>query len=259
MKTKLFFLACAVFLQGCTDTPLRNTAENDDIETVPNGYADSIKRAKGIRKLQAESIGKIFVLPDSTLQNIAISGTISGYKDNVASGELVLTDKTTKKEIQKLPFMLNNKFSNVENCVETGDFDFDGNMDIVVPNGSSYDEFDIDYCNIYLYNSKMQQFVRNESISTAISNEDYYELFPNKKSLLVGSGSEKYYDIYKTKNNVACHIQSITEGYRDDGKVEVSVQKTTCDNKPLGKEKNYKHKPSLQNSKGEGYYRKYIE
>jgi hypothetical protein len=272
MKAKIF-LAATVFAYGCNDVPPRNTTQvpalpeymyiNPDSIAKVKAKTDSIAKENALRAEQAESIGKTFVLPDSTLKNIAISGKILSYKDNAAVGELVLKDKTTKKVIQKLPFMLNNKFSNAENCMEADDFDFDGNMDIVVPNGVIDDVFEYDDDIVYLYNNEKQQFEKNESISNIISDGDSYEVLPDKKTLVMfrkGGSIENYYDIFKIENKTACLIQWIMESYKDDGKVEVVVSKTECDGKEIaGSEKTYKHKPYPDNYKGRGYYRKYIE
>jgi hypothetical protein len=273
MKVKHLLLATAVFAYGCNDAPPKNTAAlpviaeyaytNPDSIAKVKAKTDSIAKENALRAEQAESIGKTFVLPDSTLKNIAISGKILSYKDNAAVGELVLKDKTTKKVIQKLPFMLNNKFSNAENCIDAGDFDFDGNMDIVVPNGVVDDVFEYDDDIVYLYNNEAQKFEKNESISNTVSSGDEYEILSDKKTLLVyrkGGSIENYYDIYKIENKTACPTQWIMESYKDDGKVEVVVSKTECDGKEIaGSEKTYKHKPYPDNYKGRGYYRKYIE
>jgi hypothetical protein len=273
MKTKTLFLVCAVFAYGCNDAPPRNTTQvpalpeymyiNPDSIAKVKAKTDSIAKENALRTEQAESIGKTFVLPDSTLQNIAISGKILSYKDNAAVGELVLKDKKAKKVIQKLPFMLNNKFSNAENCIEAGDFDFDGNMDIVVPNGVDPEAVSPNIYVVYLYNNEKQQFEKNEDLGNTISSGDEYEILSDKKTLLVyrkGGSIENYYDIYKIENKTACPTQWIMESYKDDGKVEVVVSKTECDGKEIaGSEKTYKHKPYPDNYKGRGYYRKYIE
>jgi hypothetical protein len=273
MKAKLLLLSATVFAYGCNDAPPRNTTQvpalpeymyaNPDSIAKVKAKTDSIAEENTLRAEQAKNIGKTFVLPNATLQNIAISGKILSYKDNAAVGELVFTDKTTKKAIQKLPFMLNNKFSNAENCVEAGDFDFDGNMDIVVPNGLVDDVFEYDDNIVYLYNNETQQFEKNESISNTISSGDSYEVLPDKKTLVMyrkGGSHQFYCDVFKIENKTACQIQWITEDHLLETRVRVAVLKTECDGKEIaGSEKTYKHKPYPDNYKGEGYYKKYIE
>ena len=260
MKTNLFLLlACAIFVCSCEHSHSKKANETESTTT---------EIAASTNNEQTLNLGKTFEISESNLPNIAISGTILAYKDNVASGELVLTEKNTQKVIQKLPFVLNNGSGGVEECVGVDDFDFDGNMDILVPNGFVNDGTDDDI--VYLYNSARKQFLKNESLSDAVSSSDSYELLPNKKTLIThrnGSSLDDYFDIFKIKNNVACQVQWIVEVPQyNEGEEEgeptllvVSVQKTECDGEVVGAPKNYKFRPYPNNYKGEGYYKKYIE
>jgi hypothetical protein len=256
MKTKLFFLACAVVVCGCRHSH-QNPSENAAISENAQSYTDK-------NAAQALNMGKTFVINDADLQNIAISGTISGYKDNVASGELVLTDKNTQKVIQTLPFMLNNESDSVEECAIAEDLDFDGNLDLVVADGVV--GMNANGWTVYLYDTRIHKFVKNENLSDAVSSGTSYNIIADKKAVVVyrsaggGDSSEEAYAVFKIKNKTACQTQWITEDtLEDETQLTLSVQKTDCDGELIGAAKTYKYPPYPDNYKGDGYCRKYIE
>jgi hypothetical protein len=185
MKTKLFFLACAVVACGCNDLSPQKVSRPSVILPYPDTRTNYAEEVDNESEEETSIIGTVFSVNAEALKNIAITGKILDDKDDVDSGELILTDKTTKKVIQKLPYKSNNRLNYRGTCVEIADFDFDGNLDIIVPNGWKNKGLSFDAFIVYLYNTTSKQFEKNNSIGKTVSNGYAYEVLPSKQSLIV--------------------------------------------------------------------------